>query len=491
MSTSSFTTQENIHFSLLVTRQGVPKDPPGGFTALSTMSFFVIRDGQPIDLDVGAISFSKVSDDPDDDGQFIALVDTQNLFDSSSSPFVTQHGDTFSFSAKVNISDQDFIVSDNHFASIAFDAESRLDHQDDRLSDIKQVVDILASSSAPNLPVNPSSFSVGDILPLQQDQQYSFSDGTALSFDLPGSITYLNTDQILLKIRDEVSGEIISQVTSNLVDLQNQKISFQIFENTFSHPVGADYRYLLCLVRDNLEQQLSSGQHVLLGDFSTPFSLNCITYEDLEDYPSCCNLRQCCSKEVLEAKIELATSIIENITCTKICPYEACFRFRINDNEDTIFFNPVTTDKLLGITSIKYTETGEEITEYRNLHNRLEVSCNTLRCGEVEICGFWSSYLNVPLNIKEAVILLALEKAVPGSTGINGSQGQIEEVEWEDFSITYTETPQQHDLGSTGFIDIDRLINHQPTSKQIKFAIVDTINKCCNQERCSCQNHYK
>ena len=218
----------------------------------------------------------------------------------------------------------------------------------------------------------------------------------------------------------------------------------------------------------------------------------CVTPQDLINYQSCCQTRICCSEEVLTSKILLATAIIENITCTRICPYEECKRFYVSHHSKTIFFNPVTTDKLLDAITITNLTTNEEILEYRNIGNRLEIDCHDkLSCGEIEICGSWSSYKTIPENIREAVILLSLERAQPGITGLNGAQGNITEVEWDDFRIEYNNNQQSEEIDSTGYFEIDRLISHSPTSKQIKFAIVDTLDKCCHKGNCSCDKNHK
>jgi len=125
---------------------------------------------------------------------------------------------------------------------------------------------------------------------------------------------------------------------------------------------------------------------------------------------------------------------------------------------------------------------------YVNLGNRLELECDEcFPCGKIEICGTWASYEIIPENIKEAIILLTLEKAQPGVTGLSGSQGAVESVEWDDFKIDYNNSQIYSDVDTTGFFEIDRLLNNIPTSDQIKFSIIEnTQSKCCKKGTNEC-----
>jgi len=218
----------------------------------------------------------------------------------------------------------------------------------------------------------------------------------------------------------------------------------------------------------------------------TPIETNvCIGYDDIVNHPSCCSSNLCCSQETIEHKIEVAISIIEGMAGIKICPYTECKKFNY-DRNNRVYFTPKTSHTLIAINSITHVEGATEtlITEYANQGNWLELTCkNFYKCGQIEICGDWASYAVIPPSIKEAVVLLTLELAQPGITGLNTSSG-VKNVAWDDFKIEYTDNQIDPNAATTGFLDIDRLLLNIPTTNTIKFSIIGGNKETCCRDGC-------
>ena len=212
----------------------------------------------------------------------------------------------------------------------------------------------------------------------------------------------------------------------------------------------------------------------------------CIDYNNIVNHPSCCNFSICCSQETIEHKLEIAVSIIEGMTGIKICPYTECKKFNY-DRNNRVYFTPKTSHTLVAIDSITHIEGTTEtvITEYTNQGNWLELTCKSFyKCGQIEVCGDWSSYAVLPPSIKEAVVLLTLELSQPGITGMSGSQGAVNRVEWDDFKIEYNQNQIYNNLNTTGFFEIDRLLTNVPTTDVIKFAVIGGKKDTCCKDSC-------
>jgi hypothetical protein len=213
---------------------------------------------------------------------------------------------------------------------------------------------------------------------------------------------------------------------------------------------------------------------------------NCCLYDldAIYEYKSCQGFNLCCPEEVLLSKISLAISIIEGITGVRLCPYSDCKSFQVNSGEKIIFYNPNTSNKLLEVQSVSMSSCDEnfELHDFIAEKDRIKMKCGScFPCGELKICGLWGDFEQLPQYFREAVYLLALEKAQPGVTGLSASQGLVDKIEWPDFKLTYNNsiinTP---DIQTTGYYEIDRLISVIPTSAQIKFSVVgDGPNKFC------------
>jgi hypothetical protein len=207
----------------------------------------------------------------------------------------------------------------------------------------------------------------------------------------------------------------------------------------------------------------------------------CINYQDVLDYATCSNIvdQLCCSQSVIEQHIDMAIELVEEITGIKLCPYIDCKKFD-GDGSKLLYFNPVTTHRLLSLTEVTLDGccenqglTTSEIPQ--NFSNWLEYKCAyTFPCGSknIQVCGSWGTWEEMPKGLKEAVITLVLERVQPGITGIESSQGMAESVKWDDFSITYNTPDLYSGEPTTGYLSIDRILkSYIPTKSQIKFAV--------------------
>ena len=156
---TQFTPDENVVFSALTKRDGTPTDLPNGVPSLSVRSFFLVRDGQPINLNHNAITFSKLSTSPDDAGQYLATVNRTILTTEAANTVVTQQsGDVFGFAFNAQIEPGLISYSENKFAEVV---NQSLDDVLDRLSDLQDSVDALDSSVTidPLAQVSPDKLS--------------------------------------------------------------------------------------------------------------------------------------------------------------------------------------------------------------------------------------------------------------------------------------------------------------------------------------------
>jgi hypothetical protein len=215
--------------------------------------------------------------------------------------------------------------------------------------------------------------------------------------------------------------------------------------------------------------------------------MSCLSIEDLRNFPACCDYLSnvCCSDEAIQQELDLAYAYIEAITNTKFCPVEEC-RLFCGSGDSTLFFNSETTDALILLDSVKFIKccgSEEVLSELpANCINRLEFLCKK-QCfpkgtKNIEICGTWGT--TMPLAVQKAIFLLALEGVSPGITGLQSSQGMVDSMSWDDFSINYNTA--DIDLGevpvTTGFPYIDRLIfPFIPTSSLINFFVIGENDK--------------
>ena len=131
---TQFTPNENVVFSLVTKRGEVPTDVPAN-SPMVVKTLFVVRDGVPINLADSGVTFSKLSNDPSDAGQYYATVDRTALVTEGGAPFEQQVGDIFGFTYEVDLLGGTR-VSENKFASIVADHSEQLDRIESVLSSI-------------------------------------------------------------------------------------------------------------------------------------------------------------------------------------------------------------------------------------------------------------------------------------------------------------------------------------------------------------------
>lgn len=248
--------------------------------------------------------------------------------------------------------------------------------------------------------------------------------------------------------------------------------------------------------------------NISISPFFEKIMSDCITPDDVLSFPACCNIADqiCCPYEVIENEICCAIDLIEQITCTKICPYEDCKVFNGTGN-CKLYFTPVTSEKLIELHSIEENFCDDSCgcscsglgdQEPENCDNWLEYRCDGyFPCGSknIQICGIWGSFTEIPPVLKKIAIQMTLESIQPGITGIETSQGMIDSVTWDDFSINYNTADVDVNVPSTGITSIDRqLRSFIPTSSQIKFAVIeDDCGDCrnINNYKGHCKCHRK
>jgi len=188
----------------------------------------------------------------------------------------------------------------------------------------------------------------------------------------------------------------------------------------------------------------------------------------------------CNSAEEIQAQLCESFEYIEKITQTSWCPYDECKQFS-GSGSYKLFFTPVTTDRLLSITSVNFNNCCDSSCKCEgtptNYGTNVEYLCGEyFPCGRnnIQICGKWGEEL--PLNIRKAIILLTLERLQPGITGNEQNTGSVQSVTWSDFAITY-DTGNTVE-GLTEFAFINRLIMpFIPTGSQISISAIG--DDCC------------
>ena len=183
----------------------------------------------------------------------------------------------------------------------------------------------------------------------------------------------------------------------------------------------------------------------------------------------------------IETDIGLAESIIEGITGDVFNQRSETNLFDGNGLV-RLFFYPIIPYRLLSVTSVKefdidsvtVIETFVENDNFKTFDHYLETTFKfadhraRIRSGfsggiawplgqrNIAIEGIWGRNI-VPPEIKRAVLLLALERLVPGSTNMTGVD--VTQAVWPDFTLTFR-IGQIHGQ-TTGFGEVDRLLEGQ------------------------------
>lgn len=180
----------------------------------------------------------------------------------------------------------------------------------------------------------------------------------------------------------------------------------------------------------------------------------------------------------IDVEIDLAEQLIERLTNDWFYPKDVDVILDGN-GEYALFFYPEVPAKVLSLTSVEevdedqvtvlhtYDE-NDDFVKYdhymrlfhlqgqrQNSRARVDQSGRWPR-GEknIKVVGSFG-WAETPEAIKKAVKLLALERLMPGSTGI--APRDVTQASWPDFTITYRGDGAGEDT-TTGFAETDRLI---------------------------------
>lgn len=207
---------------------------------------------------------------------------------------------------------------------------------------------------------------------------------------------------------------------------------------------------------------------------------DCIDVSDLTSFPvrGCQSVSTCCSDEVLEARLAEAIDAIERITGQWICPREYCFKTKGNKSKN-LFFPPAVIAPAIEIEYIK--KDGVELDiEYDLDSHFLRTKDYCFRCCDYEVCGTFG-YSTIPPSLKRAILILALEYAVPGITGYGKPFG-MSRADWGDFSISYRLDEGMQSFGrSTGIREIDIIVQEfLNTAGMFNYMSSVCKDDCCN-----------
>ena len=232
---------------------------------------------------------------------------------------------------------------------------------------------------------------------------------------------------------------------------------------------------------------------------------SCITPQELIDFKhNGCKLSEqlCCPFEDIDPAICEAVEFIEQITCTQWCPTVECRNFS-GQGDCKLYFHSQILQTLESVTfntcgcflksepctcsgntnqSVTLIDLPENCTYF------LEFKCgeNYFPCGKstVQVCGTWGRPM--PLSVKRAIVLYAFEILQPGITGSATNPEGVEQVQWDDFTITYNGKYDTTVL--TRFPEINKLIDpFIPMSSQFDIMALDkSCSNCKSKGGCSC-----
>lgn len=236
------------------------------------------------------------------------------------------------------------------------------------------------------------------------------------------------------------------------------------------------------------------------GDLASAGDGSCLTPEDVYEFKiDCQTVELCCDSATIQQKLDRMTELVNVATGVNWCPEELCFEFS-GTGTKKLFFTPTTSKYLNEIESIDIikcgADCGQNLTEEVDLddvknHNYwLELTCDEyFPCGRnnIRVCGTWGK--TMPQAIREAIIMLTIEALSPGMLALS-NPGNISRASWEDFSISYRDIQGSDPAISTGYREIDQLLQpYVATASQIKL-FVPTDDNCvprkCGKVRGRC-----
>lgn len=228
----------------------------------------------------------------------------------------------------------------------------------------------------------------------------------------------------------------------------------------------------------------------LTGGFQ---SESCISVNDVVNYNSCWTDSICQSSETIENEIACNIELVEQIIGRRICPEIECKVFS-GSGQSKLFLK----EKIISLASIEYVDCDpvcdcEEPSilpkiDYRTIYYDC---CNEIfPCGDnnIIVCGTWGE--NIPCNLKKVIILMTLENLNEGLTGIKKVDNP-ENVSWGDFSINYGSPVKEITGLTTGYFDLDIILEaFIDGGDQITYGVVGDGSCSCEKNKncgdCNC-----
>lgn len=182
----------------------------------------------------------------------------------------------------------------------------------------------------------------------------------------------------------------------------------------------------------------------------------------------------------IDAEIDLAEAIVERITNDIFFSDPDIKRFD-GKGLTRLFFYPETSFRLISVNSITRVafdgvtvrDTLIEDTDFKRYEFFLVLDAGeTWPIGRknIVIDGTWGQS-TVPPEIKRAVCLLALERLLTGITQLTSDV--VKRAEWDDFSIEFGSGDRAFTGHTTGFFEIDRLLDSFVNYIDMFYAVPD------------------
>lgn len=219
---------------------------------------------------------------------------------------------------------------------------------------------------------------------------------------------------------------------------------------------------------------------------------NCLTVDDINSLPSCCNILNsvCCpgGNEAIQAELDCACEFILNLLGQKYCPYEDCKLFDGSGHCKLYLDCDIQEIESIEIIGCK------ESCECKNpcdsepempciSGSMLEYRCaGKFPCGvkNIKICGLWGT--EMPAIVKKAIILFTLEQINPGVTGLEACS-DVESIAWDDFKITRSVSKDSDNGFTTGYKKLDDMI--RPYINPESQLFMGTTSDCdCKKDNC-------
>lgn len=184
------------------------------------------------------------------------------------------------------------------------------------------------------------------------------------------------------------------------------------------------------------------------------------------------------TEDELSSLIEKYESLVENYTNDIFYSKTATYYFD-GSGRYYLYFWPVVPYNILTITSVEdVNEDGsqvlteyEEDVDYKKYNHHIELFNfeTTIRTSifrgdgwpkgqkNIKVVGTWG-WSETPIAIKDAVAQLVIKEVDPQQINLTSLNG-VQRAEWDDFEIEFTHFNGKINPYSTGYLEIDRILN--------------------------------